>query len=173
MQKLYLAVPTSRGESYPNGGNEQYWMNKIADGVEEMLKGHIEIFRSKADEKGFPLSSSCGLYVNIGSRSAPSEAVGMIKGVGVYCAEPQADCLRAAEIFAERLKEVYPEPELVEVCSNSAFAELPAQVPALTIWLAYHDNPQDEAWLVNSIDEIAWSLSNAAAEAMEVTLAVD
>ncbi len=43
-----------------------------------------------------------------------------------------------------------------------------SKAPALLIQLGYHDNPQDEAWLVNSAGEIAAALAAAAADFMGV-----
>lgn len=60
---------------------------------------------------------------------------------------------------------MYPEPALVESAPTPVPEELRTpKVPALLVKLGYHDNPQDEAWLVNNVDAIAAALARAAAD---------
>ncbi len=175
MPKLYLNPPTRPGEEYPNGGNEQYWLNRIADGVEKRLGPcGMEVLRSAAgmgEEAAVRASNgeNCGLYLALCSQTAPAQSAGQFKGITVYYCECSAPGKRAAEIFAARLKEIYPEPELAGATPDAGSQELrETEAPALRVSLAYHDNPQDEAWLVNSVEEIAKALACAAAVFLEV-----
>lgn len=175
MPKLYLASPNHPGEEYPNGGDEQYWINKIADRTESLLdERDIKVVRSKpgmGEDSKLKAAhrEHCSLYLALGSHSAPSEAAGQMKGIDACYFEQDADSRRIAELFASRLRAIYPEPELVGTHPTAERRELQrAEAPAVCVNLAYHDNPQDEAWLVNSVDEIAVALSQAAADAMEV-----
>lgn len=177
MPKLYLNPPTQPGGEYPNGGDQQYWINKIADAMEEGLAARgMEIFRSPAGmgEGGAVKAANrenCGLYLALGSHAAPEESAGQLKGLDVYYYEFSTAGKQAAEVFTARLKEIYPEPELAGARPSVDLAELrETEAPALLIQLAYHDNPQDEAWLVNSVEEIAQALTRAAAEVLEVSL---
>lgn len=174
MPKLYLASPTHPGEEYPNGGDEQYWINKIADMTEKLLdEKDIEVIRSKPGmgENGRLQSAErehCSMYLALGTRSAPQETAGQLKGIDACYFETYTDSRRAAEVFSGRLKAVYPEPELVGARPTTDLHELQkAGVPAVFVNLAYHDNPQDEAWLVNNVEPIAEALSCAAMEALE------
>lgn len=177
MPKLYLNPPTQPGGEYPNGGDEQYWINKIADAMEERLAGSgVETVRSHAGmgEGGAVKAANrenCGLYLALGSHAAPEESAGQLKGLDVYYYEFSAAGKQAAEAFAARLKEIYPEPGLAGARPSAELMELrETKAPALLIRLAYHDNPQDEAWLVNSVEDIAQTLAQAAAEVLEVPL---
>ena len=52
--------------------------------------------------------------------------------------------------------------------ATAAQAELSsAKVPAVTVKLGYHDNPQDEAWLVNNVEAIALALAKAVKDFLE------
>ena len=174
MAKLCLN-PSTRPDPYPNGGHEAYWMSRIAAAMEPKLESW-GVAPASAEEEG------CGLSLTLRSHAAPQEIEAKIKGAEVYYYAYSPAGKRAAEIFTQAIKSVYPEPALVESAPTPVPEELrtpkvPAllvklgrtpKVPALLVKLGYHDNPQDEAWLVNSAGEIAASLAAAAADFMGV-----
>ena len=111
----------------------------------------------------------CGLCLYLCSHSAPEEVAAKIKGAQVSYYEYSPSGRRAAEIFTRHVKSAYPQPDLVDMAPTAARKDLSeSKAPALLIQLGYHDNPQDEAWLVNSAGEIAASLAAAAADFMGV-----
>ena len=66
---------------------------------------------------------------------------------------------RAADIFAENLKMIYPNPSLVTVIPNSTLAELRrVRATSVLIEIAYHDNYSDMTWISENIDPIAKNL---------------
>ncbi|WP_322175381.1 hypothetical protein [Acutalibacter caecimuris] len=158
MPKLYLK-PSSRPSPYPNGGDEAYWMHKLAAAMKKELAGHgIDCVLGGSPPPG------CGLWLYLSSHAAPAEMQARIKGAGLsyYAYSPSAK--QAAGIFTAALQAIYPQPELVEAAPTPAREELrDAKAPALLIQLGYHDNPQDEAWLTSSILPIAVGLAKAAA----------
>ncbi len=114
---------------------------------------------ASAEEEG------CGLSLTLRSHAAPQEIEAKIKGAEVYYYAYSPAGKRAAEIFTQAIKSVYPEPALVESAPTPVPEELRTpKVPALLVKLGYHDNPQDEAWLVNNVDAIAAALARAAAD---------
>ncbi len=175
MPKLYLDPPVKPGAEYPNGGNEQYWINKIADAMKLLFPEYgVEITCSApnmSEKTAIRLANAenCDLYLALRSRQAPAGSAGPVKGLDVCYYEYSAAGKQAAETFAGRLKEIYPEPGLVGARPSTGLPELrETQAPALLIKLIYHDNPQDEAWLTNSTDQIAGQLVKAAAEFLGV-----
>lgn len=167
--RLTVCLPAQPGEAYPNGGGEGFWMGKIADRLERLLSETgtelARVFSGNAEPAVFPCGSE--LYLTLCSRAAPPELAGQQKGLDVCYAEQSALSKQAAEVFAARLKEVYPQPELAGTRPVAEAETVPVdQAPVLTVKLAYHDNPQDEAWLVNSTDEIAEKLAEAAKEVL-------
>lgn len=175
MARIFLN-PSSQAESlYPNGGDEQYWMNKIAEAVERYLAGSgVETVRSApgtSTDEAIRQSNS-GLYdlhLALHSSTAPPELTAKIKGPDVYFYQYSQNGGRAADIISENLKKIYPEPDLVDRVPISALMELGKTIaPAVVVKLAYHDNPQDEAWIVNNIEQIAENLSRSAAEYLGV-----
>ncbi len=173
MAKLYLSLPSQPGEEYPNGGEEQYWIGKIADSLEAALSDSgVKPFRIPASPEENRLiqaanqGESC-LYLTLCSQTAPPDTAGQRKGSDVCYREQSASEKAAAELFAARLKEIYPQPELAGTRPLSDTEPMGEQEPPmLFIKLAYRDNPQDEAWLVNSTWEIGEKLAQAAAEVL-------
>lgn len=158
MPKLYLK-PSSRPSPYPNGGDEAYWMHKLA----VCLKKELAPFAVDCVLAG-PPPPGCGLWLFLHSHAAPQEMQAKIKGADVYFYAYSPSAKRAAQVFTAALKEVYPQPELVEAAPTPAREELrDAKAPALLIQMGYHDNPQDEAWLTSGIQAIAAGLAKAAA----------
>lgn len=166
MPKLYI-VPSQRSEEYPNGGDERCWMERIAASLSSALAdAGIECVQV---QEGVPPPEDCGLTLFLYTHAAPEVMEAKIKGAEVYYYEYSPASKRAAEIFTAEIKAVYPQPELVESAHTAAREELSrAKAPALLLKLGYHDNPQDEAWLVNSGEEIAQALAKAAADFLGV-----
>ncbi len=155
-----ICVQPSLGrERYPNGGDEAYWMGKIAAAMAAPLASRQISLAETGEEEG------CGLTIQLRSHAAPQEIEAKIKGAEVFYYAYSPAGKRAADLVTAAIKAVYPQPELVESSPTAAPEELrTSKVPALLIKLGYHDNPQDEAWLVNSTEAIAASLAQAAAD---------
>lgn len=154
--------PSKRPERYPNGGDEAYWIARISDKLREDLGPRGIACYGDKEEAGAP---GCGLYLYLCSHSAPQEMTAKIKGTRVSYYEYSPAGRRAAEVFTRHIRSVYPQPDLVDMAPTAARRELSeSEVPALLIQLGYHDNPQDEAWLVNDAEKIAAALGAAAAD---------
>lgn len=162
---IYLR-PSQRPDRYPNGGDEAYWIARIARELREDLGARGICCQESPEEDAPP--EGCGLHLYLCSHAAPEEVAAKIKGAQVLYYEYSPAGRRAAEIFTRHIKSVYPQPDLVDMAPTAARQELSAApVPALLIQLGYHDNPQDEAWLVNSPGPIAAGLAAAAADFLE------
>ncbi|RKJ41833.1 hypothetical protein D7X94_02475 [Acutalibacter sp. 1XD8-33] len=163
MAKIYLK-PSSRADAYPNGGDESYWMRKIASAVETALSRLGVCCVLEGDPP-----PDCGLCLYLCSHAAPAEMEAKIKGADVFYYKYSPAGRRAAEVFSACLKGLYPQPELVEASPTAAREDLAnAKAPALLLNLCYHDNPQDEAWLVSNVDVISAGLAKTAAEFLGV-----
>lgn len=165
---VYLSPSTQPYNLYPNGGNEQYWMNRITDAMIPYLEQNgIRYSRNTPDTTvGASIRDSNNgyydLHLALHSNAGPAELAGQLKGPDVYYYEYSAKGKRAAEIIADHLKEIYPEPELVNTVPTTKLVELTkTNAPAVLVELAYHDNPQDEIWITTHVDEIARNLVQA------------
>ena len=60
--------------------------------------------------------------------------------------------------------EPYLDPSKVQVLPTTTLRELRrTNAPSALVEVAYHDNPEDAAWIRGNIDEIGKALSNAVA----------
>ena len=54
-----------------------------------------------------------------------------------------------AEILAENFKKIYPDPSKVRAVPTTRLVELTkTNAPAVLMEIAYHDNPEDAAWIL-------------------------
>lgn len=163
--KLYLSPSIQPFNLYPNGGDEQFWMNKVADAMMPYLEASgIRTTRNTPNTSvGVAIGASnqgyYDLHLALHSNAGPPSLAGKLKGPDVYYYEYSQKGKRAAEIIADNLKNIYPEPQLVNTVATTRLAEVTkTNAPAVLVELAYHDNPQDEVWITSNIEKIAKNL---------------
>jgi N-acetylmuramoyl-L-alanine amidase len=93
----------------------------------------------------------------------------MIKGPDVYYYQSSQRGKAAAEIFANNLELIYPDPSLVTVVPTISLVEVrKTNAPAVLVELAYHDNWDDANWIISNIEVIARNLSLSVADYLGV-----
>jgi N-acetylmuramoyl-L-alanine amidase len=66
---------------------------------------------------------------------------------------------KAANLIADGLKTIYPQPNLVQAQSTTAIGEVKrVRAPSVFLELAFHDNEADATWIKNNLDAIAKNL---------------
>lgn len=166
MPSVFLSPSTQEFNPYVIGGNEEQYMNLIADAmVPYLLASGIEVGRNNPDE---PLSAaiaasnagSYDLHLALHSNAAPPSLEGQLQGTDVYY---YANSLRgqdAATIIANNFRWIYPDPDLVHIVPNTTLAELRrVTAPSVLIEVAYHDNVADAEWIRDNVQAIAYNLS--------------
>ena len=112
--RIFLSPSTQPYNKYPNGGDEQYWMNRITDAMIPYLTASgIEYSRNTPDTSvGTSIRDSnsgyYGLHLALHSNAAPPELEGKIKGPDVYYYQYSEKGKRAAGIIADNLKKFIP-----------------------------------------------------------------
>lgn len=165
MPDVYLSPSTQDYSPYIIGESEKYYMNLLADAMEPYLSSS-GISYGRNDPNGNAAAAvargnrgNYRLYLALHSNAAPEIYEGMLRGPDVYYYPTSAQGKRAAEIIANGLREIYPEPELVNTRSSTELLELRrSKAPAAYLELAYHDNEQDARWIADNIDAIAENL---------------
>ncbi len=165
MPDVYLSPSTQDYNPYIIGGSEKYYMNLLADAMEPYLSSS-GISYGRNDPNGNAAAAvargnrgNYRLYLALHSNAAPEIYEGMLRGPDVYYYPTSAQGKRAAEIIANGLREIYPEPELVNTRTSTTLLELKrSKAPAAYLELAYHDNEQDARWIADNIDAIAENL---------------
>ncbi len=175
MPSVFLSPSTQEFNPYINGGNEEQYMNLIADAmIPYLLASSIEVGRNNPDE---PLSAAIAasnagnydLHLAIHSNSSPESLSGQLQGPDVYYYASSVRGRDAATIIANNLKWIYPDPTLVNIVPNTTLAELRrVTAPSVLVEVAYHDNYADAQWIKDNIQEIAYNLSVSVADFLDV-----
>lgn len=168
MPLLYLSPSLQPFNEFINGGNEQYYMNLIADEMEPFLiTNGIQFERN---DIGTSLRQAIAesnegnydLHLAIHSNSSPESLSGILMGTDVYYRPDSYQGLIAAQIIADNYKNIYPVPSLVKAVPTTTLSELNlTKAPAVLIETAYHDNENDANWIKENIYNIAQNLTES------------
>lgn len=175
MPNVFLSPSTQEYNQFVNGGTEEYYANLIADAMAPYLRASGITF-SRNNPGGTVTdsiaSSNAGTYdfhLAIHSNAAPPNLAGTIQGPDVYYYRDSAAGQRDAEIIANNLKQIYPNPSLVTTVPTTTLAELRrTKAPTVLVEVAYHDNIDDANWIKNNVDEIGRNLALSVADILGV-----
>ena len=165
MATIYLSPSLQPYNSYVGGGNEQEYMNLVADAMEPYLRTNGIAFT--CNRIGMTLGevirdSNKGdydLHLAIHSNAAPESLSGQLQGTDVYYYPYSSRGKRAAMLIAENFKKIYPDPSKVQARPTTTLAEITkTNAPAVLIEVAYHDNSEDAEWIRTHVQEIAKNL---------------
>ncbi len=175
MPSVFISPSTQEFNPYVDGGNEEYYMNLIADELIPYLEASgITVGRNNPNESlsAAIAKSNAGnydLHLALHSNAAPESLSGRLKGADVYYFPTSSRGARAAQQIAANYKNIYPDPNDVRTIPSSSLAELRrTKAPAVLIETAYHDNPEDAQWIRENIDEIARNLALSVTEFLGV-----
>ena len=162
MPSIYLSPSTQEGNPYIIGGNEEQYMNLVADAMEPYLRASgITFTRNSPDMTVNQIirESNAGnydLHLALHSNAAPERIAGQIRGTDVYYYAGSTRGQRAAQIIANNFKMIYPIPSRVRTVPTTSLGELRyVRAPSVLIEIAYHDNVEDATWIRDNIDPIA------------------
>lgn len=174
MPKIYLSPSTQEFNPYIIGGNEEYYMNLVADAMEPyLIASGIEFDRNTPDMTAASsiVASNKGnydLHLALHSNASPNDAEN-VRGSQVYYYQNSTAGKRAADIYANNLKLIYPIPENVKTVPTTTLGEVRrTRAPAVLIEIAYHDNFDDAVWIRDNINEIAKNISASTADFLGV-----
>ena len=162
MPLLYLSPSTQEYNPYAGGGNEEYYMNLLADAMVPYLRSSgIRFTRNDPNQTAAWAiqQSNLGnydLHLALHSNAAPEGQAGTRRGPEIYYYPGDPWGQAAAEFIGENLRDIYPQPWLVRVGPNTTLGELRlTRAPSAFIELAYHDNLEDANWIRQNIGQIA------------------
>lgn len=171
MPYLFLSPSTQEYNSYINYGNEELWMNALADAMEPLLRASgVNVTRNdpeKTVSNSIRMSNegNYGFHLALHSNAAPESLSGKLRGIDIYHYPGAAKALRMAHILQQNLEVIYPLPDQVEIVTSTSLAEIrDTRAPSLLLELGYHDNLEDAQWLQNNLGEIARSLTEGVTE---------
>jgi len=162
---LYLSPSTQQFNPYATSGNEEYWMNLLADEMEPYLRANgINFTRNDPATSAAAAirESNAGNYdfhLALHSNAAAGASSGNIRGIDAYYYPTSQDGLRMANIIVDNLRQIYPLPERVRAVSTTAIGEVRrTQAPSVLLELGYHDNVQDATWVEENLTATARQL---------------
>ncbi|MBQ3052813.1 MAG: SH3 domain-containing protein [Clostridia bacterium] len=164
MPTIYLSPSTQEFNPYNGGGNEELYMNLIADAMEPYLTASgIQFVRNTPEmtaASSIAASNEGNYDLHLALHSNASGSVpGSAMGSEVYYFPGSERGERFANIAVENLKNIYPNPDLVRAIPITTLGEVRrVRAPGVLIELAYHDNYQDAEWIRNNINAIAQNL---------------
>lgn len=168
MPKIYLSPSTQESNPYITGsGSEEYNMNLLADALEPyLLSNAIRWVRNTPEmtaASSIRQANAIGgfdFYLALHSNASGVGSEGQNRGVIVFYYPTSTRGREAAELFAARLREVYPLPDRVYTRATTTLGEVrQPQAPANLIEIGYHDNYADALWIENNRDAIARALA--------------
>ena len=171
MPFLFLSPSTQDFNQYVTTGNEQYWMNQLADRMEPYLTASGINF-SRNNPAGSAATSirqsnrgNHDFHLSLHSNASPEALAGRIRGSIAFYYPTSISGLRMAEIIIDNLKEIYPLPELARAEATTAIGELrQTRAPSVLLELAFHDNEEDARWIEDNLPSIAQKLALSVTE---------
>jgi len=175
MPNIYLSPSSQEFNPYVTGGNEEYYMNLLADELDPWLTAS-GISRTRNDRnqsaQDFIRQSNEGsydLHLALHSNASPEGQAGANRGSIVFYDPRSPRGRRAAEIIAENLRDIYP--GTVRALPTRSLGEVNrTRAPAVMLELAYHDNPEDAMWIANNLPAIGENLAGSLAEYLGIPL---
>ena len=171
MPRIFLSPSTQESNPYVDGGNEEYYMNIIADALEPYLERMgVSFVRNDpsgtfSDAVRLSNKGDYDLHLAIHSNAAAGDKAGKVRGSQVYYYPGSSEGKRAADIFAGNLEKIYPLPDKVTTLPTTTLGEIVrTKAPAILIETAFHDNPADAKWIRDNIDGIAENLALSVAQ---------
>lgn len=171
MPFLYLSPSTQQFNPYITTGNEEYWMNLLADEMEPYLRASgVNFTRNDPSTSAAAAirESNAGTYdfhLALHSNAASSANAGNIRGIDVYYYPTSQDGQKMANILVDNLKEIYPLPDRVRAVSTTAIGEVRrTKAPSVLMELGYHDNVADATWVEENLTQIARNIALSVTE---------
>lgn len=167
MPSVFLSPSTQENNYYVNGGTEEQYMNLVCDRVIPYLNASgISYTRNDRNQSAAAAirqanAGNYGLYVAMHSNAAPEGQYGSKRGCDVYYYRYGQNSRRAAQLFAENLRQVYPLPQNVRIVPTTTLGEVTqSRAPAVLLEIGFHDNVSDANWIKGNLDAIAWAVAD-------------
>ena len=162
---LYLSPSTQEQNYYVTGGTEEYYMNLLADAMEPyLISSGIQYVRNRPEMTAASSirqanAGEYDFYLALHSNAAGEGNYGNIRGIIAFYYPGSSEGKRAAELFAENLRDIYPLPDRVRTEATTHIGEVAkSRFPAVLIEIGYHDNEEDALWIESHITALAQNL---------------
>lgn len=166
MPIIFLSPSTQESNLYVTGsGSEEYWMNRLADAMIPYLNASgIRYDRNTPEMTAgssirYANQRYYDFYLALHSNAAGPGRSGEVRGIIAFYYPRSVQGQRAAQIFVNNLRTIYPLPNQVYIRPTTTLGEVrDPRFPSVLLELGYHDNYQDARWIEGNIDQIAQNL---------------
>ena len=165
MPIIYLSPSTQEFNPYVTTGNEEYWMNRLADAMEPMLTASdIQFDRNTPDMTAASSirASNAGnydLHLALHSNASGGGSAGRYRGIIAFYFPGSSQGQQAAQLICDELKVIYPLPDLVRPEATTTLGEVRrVRAPAVLLELGFHDNYEDADWITSNISPSAQAI---------------
>ncbi len=165
MPRIFLSPSLQPYNKYVGGGDEQQYMNQVADAMEPWLRANgIQFSRNTIGTSvGQAIrDSNAGYYdlhLALHSNAAPEHLSGKLYGTDMYYYPYSAAGRRAAEILTENYRKIALHPDSVRPLPTTTLVEVTkTNAPAVLVETEYHDNSEGADWIRSHVEEIAENL---------------
>ncbi len=162
MPNIYLSPSTQEFNPYTGGGNEEQYMNLIADAMEPYLAASgIRFTRNTPDMTAASsiAASNRGSYDLHFALHSNASSTGNARGIEAYYYPTSMKGMRFAEIVARNLQLIYPLPNASRIIPTTTLGEVRrTKAPSVLVEIGYHDNPLDAQWIRSNVNAIAENL---------------
>ena len=161
MPTIYLSPSTQEFNPYVGGGNEESYMNLLADAMEPYLAASgVQFVRNTPDmtaASSIAASNRGNFDLHLALHSnASGSGNGNVRGAEFYYYPTSVKGKRFADIAAENFQIIYPLPDMVKTVPTTTLGEVRSvKAPSVLIEVAYHDNPEDAQWIRDNIEAMA------------------
>lgn len=169
MAHIFLSPSTQEYNVYVSGSNEEVECNRITDLVEPKLTdmgityGRNDPAKTVGNSVRMSNAGKYDLHVAVHTNAAPTYLSGRLRGIDVYYFANSRNGKRAADIFVKNFEKIYP--GTVRAMPTTTMYELKnTKAPAVLLEIGYHDNAEDEAWVLNNMPAIATQIANSIKE---------
>ena len=165
MPIIYLSPSVQEFNPYITGGNEEQYMNLVADAMVPYLRSSGILYRrnnpdmTTAEVIDASNSGNFDLHLALHSNASPESSPGSLRGTDVYYYAYSPRGRRAASIIARNFKSISPTPSRVRTVATTTLGEvIRTRAPAVLVEIAYHDNAADANWIKQNVTAIARNL---------------
>ena len=166
MPRIYLSPSTQEWNPYITGsGSEEYHMNLLADAMIPYLLSNGIQFQRNTPEMTAASSirqanaGTYDFYLALHSNASGAGHEGENRGIIAFYYPGSQQGQRAAELFAENLRSIYPLPGQVRTQATTTLGEVRMpRCPSVLLEIGYHDNPADASWIEGHKELMAQNL---------------
>jgi N-acetylmuramoyl-L-alanine amidase len=165
MTKLYISPSSQQSNSYATGGNEETYMNQVADILcPELTRHGIEYMRNKTtniyvghieESNAYNPDYHIAIHTNAGGTTA--------RGCTMYCYKPEerpdSPGTKMAYSIYNQLVLITPTDDRGVQDGSQILSEISkTNAPAVLMEIDFHDKPDGSNWIKSHIPEIAQAI---------------